>query len=283
MSFPLLASHLVGRRRRRRPRRSCARCSHAGAACPAAVRARERRRDAKPQSGTAPEPSPLMDGLALHKSSSQHVVLQVLAEGNPERSNAAEWSGPQLAVRCGQLCGTAALRQSVSYCLRSTLAPKGLVASRKEGHKLLLWGLTEEVRARSRSRLGLRAPYLTHHAGPTRGRGAGDGRGRRAGAHRARAQESASLRASWAAMWQRVGLGAALRMRALWASTATCAALPRRDVRTGRHRHRSRISGCAVSGIALMRCMAALVHAKQRVLPARAAPAAGVGGMRRAS
>ena len=110
-----------------------------------------------PKSGTAPEPSPLMDGFALHKSSSQHVVLQVLAEGNPERRNAAEWSGPQLAVRCGQLCGTAPLRQSVSYCLRSTLRPKGLVASHKEGHKLLLWTLTDEVRACAHSSLGLNA------------------------------------------------------------------------------------------------------------------------------
>ena len=185
------------------------------------------------------EPALLMASFAQQKASSQVVVLQVLAEANAERSNAAEWSGPQLALRCQQLSGKPCKRQAVTYCLQYTLKPKGLVKSWKEGHLLLLWALTDEARACAG--LGL-SVSLTHHAGPPRGRGAGFGSRRGPGAHCARAKESAAGRC--------VAQRAAVHVRALWPPDGARAALPRRDVRAGRRfTHLCRCSvSCADAG-----------------------------------
>jgi hypothetical protein len=84
---------------------------------------------------------------ASHRPGSQHLLLHAAGEANPARDNAAEWTEPQLAKRCAELCGKPCLRQVAGITLRNKLLRKGLVTSRKASHKLLLWALTAEARA----------------------------------------------------------------------------------------------------------------------------------------
>lgn len=88
-----------------------------------------------------------MADFSAHSAGGQHVVLHAVAEGNLERNGAPEWLEPQLAKRCAELTGKPCTRQLVGVTLRSTLQPKGLVASRKEGPLLLYWSPTAQARA----------------------------------------------------------------------------------------------------------------------------------------
>lgn len=74
------------------------------------------------------------------------VVLQALSGGNPERASTAEWTVLELSKQCAALCNKPCSQQLIGVTLRSTLMPKGLVASHKKDQKVLLWSLTEEAR-----------------------------------------------------------------------------------------------------------------------------------------
>ncbi len=80
-----------------------------------------------------------------HTPGSMHLVLHAVCEPNPERGDVAEWWEPQLARRCTELCGKQATRQLVGMTLRAKLLPRGLVTSRKQAARLLLWSATEEA------------------------------------------------------------------------------------------------------------------------------------------
>lgn len=164
-----------------------------------------------------------------------HLVLQALAGRNSEREGAPEWSLTQLAGRCTELCGKPSQRQAVSATLRATLEPKGLVVSRSEGARQVVWTPTELVRAAAAR--SYRAAQLTLHTGPPRGAGAGWDGGAGARRRRVRAEESAR-RAATTSQRNAAAAGcrcrrASVRLRKLRPpdGAGACAALPRRSVR----------------------------------------------------
>ena len=84
-----------------------------------------------------------------HKPTSQHAILHVLSQPNPQRKGAAEWTVAQLRPRLTELCGTPCPNKNVGMTLRSKLEPKGLVVSHKVAN-VRIWAATSKAR---RSRL----------------------------------------------------------------------------------------------------------------------------------